>query len=126
MAPKPAETPLNNIVDQFEKLEKEFVARLSIFDKSSFRLKSGNKKVAYIYNPLIYALNLHNQYIRKYCNTRKKILFLGMNPGPFGMVQTGVSIASNVSTFCELILKSHVVIIFRRFHSVRLQPFAIT
>ncbi|MDT4762400.1 uracil-DNA glycosylase family protein [Sphaerochaeta sp. PS] len=43
-----------------------------------------------VYNPLIYAWPLHEQYILKYVNKQVETLFLGMNPGPFGMAQTGV------------------------------------
>lgn len=32
----------------------------------------------------------HEQYVRTYGNGEKGHLFLGMNPGPFGMAQTGV------------------------------------
>jgi single-strand selective monofunctional uracil DNA glycosylase len=46
--------------------------------------------VTHIYNPLQYAWNLHRAYISRYGTGRKKIIFLGMNPGPFGMAQTGV------------------------------------
>lgn len=46
--------------------------------------------VQYIYNPLEYAHETHAMYVRKYCNGTKKMLFLGMNPGPWGMSQTGV------------------------------------
>lgn len=46
--------------------------------------------VAYVYNPLAYAWAPHAAYLRKFGNGRKRIVFLGMNPGPFGMVQTGV------------------------------------
>ncbi|KAL2712687.1 single-strand selective monofunctional uracil DNA glycosylase [Vespula squamosa] len=46
--------------------------------------------VAYIYNPIIYAFEVHAMYVQTYCNEPKKILFLGMNPGPWGMSQTGV------------------------------------
>ncbi|KAK6182341.1 hypothetical protein SNE40_010050 [Patella caerulea] len=46
--------------------------------------------VCYVYNPLEYAFNPHRDFIEKYCNTQKQILFLGMNPGPFGMSQNGV------------------------------------
>jgi single-strand selective monofunctional uracil DNA glycosylase len=42
------------------------------------------------YNPLIYAWRAHEMYLRRYGNGRKRVLFLGMNPGPFGMAQTGV------------------------------------
>lgn len=46
--------------------------------------------VAYTYNPLEYAWAGHEAYIRRYGATRKDVLYLGMNPGPFGMAQTGV------------------------------------
>jgi single-strand selective monofunctional uracil DNA glycosylase len=46
--------------------------------------------VAHVYNPLIYAWRAHEMYLRRYGNVRKRVLFLGMNPGPFGMTQTGV------------------------------------
>nr|CAD7398419.1 unnamed protein product [Timema cristinae] len=49
-----------------------------------------NQHVAYIYDPVEYAYNLHAQFTRKFCQSAKKILFLGMNPGPWGMSQTGV------------------------------------
>ena len=44
----------------------------------------------YVYNPLDYAWSAHEQYLRMATATPTKIVFLGMNPGPFGMVQTGV------------------------------------
>lgn len=44
----------------------------------------------YIYNPLDYAWDMHCRYqqlaVQKGCH----VLFLGMNPGPFGMMQTGI------------------------------------
>jgi single-strand selective monofunctional uracil DNA glycosylase len=46
--------------------------------------------VAYVYNPLAYAWTPHEAYLRRYGGSAKRVLFLGMNPGPFGMVQTGV------------------------------------
>ena len=48
--------------------------------------------VQYVYNPLDYASETHSDFVLKYGNGLKKILFLGMNPGPFGMAQNGVSI----------------------------------
>jgi single-strand selective monofunctional uracil DNA glycosylase len=44
----------------------------------------------YIYNPLDYAWNMHEAFLRRYAKEGASILFLGMNPGPFGMMQTGV------------------------------------
>jgi single-strand selective monofunctional uracil DNA glycosylase len=48
------------------------------------------KPAAYVYNPLEYAWAAHAEYLRKFGGGRKRVLFLGMNPGPFGMAQTGV------------------------------------
>ncbi len=46
--------------------------------------------VSHVYNPLDYAWAVHRQYLQRYGSGRKKIVFVGMNPGPFGMAQTGV------------------------------------
>ena len=46
--------------------------------------------VTHVYNPLVYAWTPYEAYLRKFSATRKRVVFLGMNPGPFGMVQTGV------------------------------------
>lgn len=46
--------------------------------------------VAYVYNPLVYAAAPHAAYIARYGVVPHRVLFLGMNPGPFGMAQTGV------------------------------------
>ncbi len=43
-----------------------------------------------IYNPLDYAWSPHRQYIERFGNGPKKVIFLGMNPGPWGMAQVGV------------------------------------
>ena len=46
--------------------------------------------VTHVYNPLDYAWGAHEQYLNLAATGKKKIVFLGMNPGPFGMAQTGV------------------------------------
>lgn len=46
--------------------------------------------VTHVYNPLSYASVTHSLYITRCALGPKKILFLGMNPGPFGMAQNGV------------------------------------
>src|SRR5262245_39272554 len=45
---------------------------------------------AYVYNPLGYARKAHESYLTRYGAGTGRILLLGMNPGPFGMAQTGV------------------------------------
>ncbi|MGH8746648.1 MAG: uracil-DNA glycosylase family protein, partial [Burkholderiales bacterium] len=46
--------------------------------------------VAYVYDPLEYAWAPHRQYLERYGKGRREVMLLGMNPGPFGMAQTGV------------------------------------
>jgi len=46
--------------------------------------------VSHVYNPLDYAWAVHQTYLERFGNGRKRVVFLGMNPGPFGMAQTGV------------------------------------
>jgi len=46
--------------------------------------------VAHVYNPLNYALGPYRQYLERFARGPKSRLMLGMNPGPFGMMQTGI------------------------------------
>ena len=46
--------------------------------------------VRYVYHPLLYARKGHEEYLRKFGGSAKRVVFLGMNPGPWGMAQTGV------------------------------------
>ena len=46
--------------------------------------------VHFVYNPLLYAREPAERYIAIYGAGRKDVVFLGMNPGPWGMAQTGV------------------------------------
>lgn len=46
--------------------------------------------VTHVYNPLDYARTPHEDYLRRYATGPKQALLLGMNPGPYGMAQTGV------------------------------------
>ena len=46
--------------------------------------------VTHVYNPLRYAAAPHREYLRRYAASKKRMMFLGMNPGPYGMAQTGV------------------------------------
>ena len=46
--------------------------------------------VSHVYNPLAYASRPHGAYVRRFAASPKRVVFLGMNPGPFGMAQTGI------------------------------------
>ncbi len=45
---------------------------------------------AYVYNPLAYARAPHEAYLERYGRGAREVVLIGMNPGPFGMAQTGV------------------------------------
>jgi len=47
-------------------------------------------KAQAVYNPLVYAVRPHNLYLELAGASAKRVIFLGMNPGPWGMAQTGV------------------------------------
>jgi len=67
----------------------ELISAAQRLSKNVDRLKFA-APVTHVYNPLAYAWDGHELYLRKFGNGPKRIVFLGMNPGPFGMVQTGV------------------------------------
>lgn len=46
--------------------------------------------VTHVYNPLTYAWLAHEEYLRRFGGSGKEVVFLGMNPGPFGMAQNGI------------------------------------
>ena len=78
--------PQIDLCEDLIKLEQELCSSLSLLSFSS--------PVTHVYNPLIYAKETHQNFVRKYCKVGHKVLFLGMNPGPFGMAQNGVSFQS--------------------------------
>lgn len=58
--------------------------------RSKMRRMRFGPPVAYVYSPLEYAWPVARAYFERYGGPPKELLFLGMNPGPFGMGQTGV------------------------------------
>jgi single-strand selective monofunctional uracil DNA glycosylase len=67
----------------------QLIAAARELSESVGRLKFA-APVAHVYNPLTYAWSAHEEFLRRFGNGRNRIVFLGMNPGPFGMVQTGI------------------------------------
>lgn len=88
------------------------------------RLKSRVKRlrfsapVAYVYSPLDYAWPVARAYFERYGRGPKDILFLGMNPGPFGMGQTGVPFGE-VAAVRDYLQLSGDIVAPRRFHDKR-------
>jgi single-strand selective monofunctional uracil DNA glycosylase len=46
--------------------------------------------VTHVYNPLVYARKPHDLYLEKFGALGARTILLGMNPGPWGMAQTGI------------------------------------
>ena len=46
--------------------------------------------IAHVYDPLQYAWAPYESYVARYGAARKRVVLLGMNPGSFGLMQTGV------------------------------------
>ena len=57
--------------------------------RSVGRLRFG-PPVTHVYNPLVYARAPWQAYLERFGAAPREVLLLGMNPGPFGMSQTGV------------------------------------
>lgn len=64
--------------------------------------------VAHVYNPLVYAWEPHKRYLERYASDRCDVLLLGMNPGPWGMAQTGVPFGDVVMVRDWLDIQGHV------------------
>ena len=68
------------------------------------RLRDGSQSIAtrmvsegvadLVYNPLNYAWNVHEEFIRRTGGSGAKCILLGMNPGPHGMGQMGIPFAA--------------------------------
>jgi single-strand selective monofunctional uracil DNA glycosylase len=64
--------------------------------------------VGHVYNPLDYARKPYHAYLRKFGASKKRVVFLGMNPGPFGMAQTGVPFGDVAQVRDWLGIEAHV------------------
>jgi single-strand selective monofunctional uracil DNA glycosylase len=64
--------------------------RAAVALKEAVKPQRFSLPVTHVYNPLEYAWAAHEIYLRRYGAGRKRVVLLGMNPGPFGMVQTGI------------------------------------
>ncbi len=65
------------------------VATSDALTRSLRRLRFG-PPVSHVYNPLAYARAPWVAYLERFGAAPGRVLLLGMNPGPYGMVQTGV------------------------------------
>ncbi|XP_044746455.1 single-strand selective monofunctional uracil DNA glycosylase-like isoform X1 [Coccinella septempunctata] len=64
--------------------------------------------ICFVYNPTIYASEPLEKYLKLYCRKEKKVLFVGMNPGPWGMCQTGIPFGEISMVKNWLLINGHV------------------
>jgi single-strand selective monofunctional uracil DNA glycosylase len=74
--------PKDNVLKDIASITDDLILRLGTLTFSD--------PVTHIYNPLIYARAGYDQYVTRFGNATKRMIWVGMNPGPFGMVQTGI------------------------------------
>lgn len=67
----------------------DLLAAAAALRRATARLCFG-PPVAHVYRPLEYAWDVQAAYLERFGAAPKRAVFVGMNPGPFGMVQTGV------------------------------------
>lgn len=74
-----------------QSLSASFYSQELCLNDALLKLNYGDK-VKYVYDPVRYASVPHCQYLERMCTPGPSpLMLLGMNPGPWGMVQTGVS-----------------------------------
>jgi single-strand selective monofunctional uracil DNA glycosylase len=49
-----------------------------------------SEPTSHVYNPLVYAHRANEIYVRRFASKKKRCVLMGMNPGPWGMAQTGI------------------------------------
>ena len=75
-------TKTNNLPENLEKITDDLLA-----DVRPLRFKA---QITHVYNPLEYARACYRLYLQRYAAGPREIVLLGMNPGPWGMSQTGI------------------------------------
>ncbi len=70
-------------------LARRILASEAVLTRALAGLRFGSP-VTHVYNPLVYARRPHAVYVRRFARAPLRVLYFGMNPGPYGMAQTGV------------------------------------
>ncbi len=80
-------TPARRAADR--RTSEELIAIAGRLSRAVGRL-SFDAPVDVVYNPIAYARRSHEAYLSRYAHHGCDALLVGMNPGPYGMAQTGV------------------------------------
>jgi single-strand selective monofunctional uracil DNA glycosylase len=76
-------------IENTKSISEEFIAQIEKLSDAVDTFKPDIDGLT-IYNPLVYARKSLEHYVQAYLKPSAKVVLLGMNPGPFGMAQTGV------------------------------------
>jgi len=74
----------DTFVQQFWNIESSLASDLVNMKRES------DSKVKFVLNPMDYALDPHMKFLTKFLDGPRRVLFVGLNPGPWGMCQTGI------------------------------------
>ena len=72
-----------------DRIARELLAAASRLRRDLVEISFG-PPVTHVYQPLDYARKGYAAYVERFAAGPVRVLFVGMNPGPFGMAQTGV------------------------------------
>jgi single-strand selective monofunctional uracil DNA glycosylase len=78
-----------DLTETVSSVSEQLATAATQLSKRIARLSFGGT-ITHVYNPLEYAWAAHELYLNRFGGGKKRVVFLGMNPGPFGMAQTGV------------------------------------
>jgi len=82
-------------------------------------IEFSHEALSHVYNPLQYAWDGYRQYVETYLPAQCRVYFLGMNPGPFGMTQTGVPFGEIAAVRDYLKLAPRLIASERPIHAKR-------
>ncbi|XP_030759419.1 single-strand selective monofunctional uracil DNA glycosylase [Sitophilus oryzae] len=94
-------TTSNGFLDNIFTIQRNLNAELNQIDFKKHPIK-------FVYNPTVYASEPCEKYFKRYCHNSIKLLLVGMNPGPFGMCQTGVPFGDTNWVKNWLCIEGHV------------------
>lgn len=92
-------TVVDELIAAAKRLSRLCDEKISLIEKKTI--------VAHATNPLNYAWHHHEQFLRNWGGLGAKTLLLGMNPGPWGMAQSGVPFGSTDIAKKQLQIKPH-------------------
>jgi single-strand selective monofunctional uracil DNA glycosylase len=80
---------LPSVAEQLLQAARQLSDHLAALTKAG-QFTGPNATVTHVYNPHGYAWQAYEAYVRRFVQGRRRVVLLGMNPGPYGMMQIGI------------------------------------